>query len=375
MEAVGQLAGGVAHDFNNILAAVLMYLGLIQAENELDPATQASLKELSLEVQRGATLTRQLLAFSRQQAMEPKPLLLGSLVAGLFKMLSRLLGEDIIIKLQDESSEAVTEADPGMIEQVVINLCINARDAMPRGGQLTIRTGVIVIPPTTRPEPDGVRPGSFLRLSVTDTGEGMTPETLAHIFEPFYTTKAAGKGTGLGLATVYGIVQQHHGWIEVASSPGQGATFHVHLPASATPAWPEGAGEAHAVPATGRGESILLVEDETNLRTTVAMTLRLHGYRVIEAADGPAAILLWQQERDRIDLVFTDMVMPGGMTGPDLIRILLAEQPRLKIITSTGYSPRDPKALSTPDNRIPMLRKPYDRNQLLAIVRQRLDRP
>ncbi|MDI1250958.1 MAG: PAS domain S-box protein [Lacunisphaera sp.] len=375
MEAVGQLAGGVAHDFNNILAAVLMYLGLIQAEAKLDAATQASLKELSLEVQRGATLTRQLLAFSRQQAMEPKPLRLGGLVAGLFKMLSRLLGEDIIIKLQDESSEAVTEADPGMIEQVVINLCINARDAMPRGGQLTIRIEAIVIPPTTLPEPDGVRPGSFIRLSVTDTGEGMTPETLAHIFEPFYTTKAAGKGTGLGLATVYGIVQQHHGWIDVASAPGQGATFHVHLPASATPARTEGAGEPLAVPAMGRGESILLVEDETNLRTTVAMTLRLHGYQVLEAVDGPAALLLWRQERDRIDLVFTDMVMPGGMTGPDLIRILLAEQPRLKIIASTGYSPRDPKAHSTPDNRIPMLRKPYDRNQLLAVVRQRLDEP
>jgi len=372
MEAVGQLAGGVAHDFNNILAAVMMHIGLLQLETALDAGTQASLKELGKEIQRGAGLTRQLLAFSRQQQLEPKRLDLHSLVAGLLNMLRRLLGEHIAIDLPAAAGDPHIDADAGMIEQVVINLCINARDAMPQGGRLALRTEAVELAPTDALEPGGARPGRFVRLSVTDTGTGMTTETIQHIFEPFFTTKDKGKGTGLGLATVYGIVQQHRGWVTVDSTPGRGTTFHVHLPVSDTMVRPVVAKETPS-PARGRGETILLVEDETSLRSTVAATLRHHGYKVHEAPDGPAALGLWQQEGARIDLVFTDIVMPNGMSGHELIERLVGEKPGLNVIATTGYSSSDPTLLSTVDNSITVLGKPFGPGVLLAAVRARLD--
>jgi PAS domain S-box-containing protein len=372
MEAVGQLAGGVAHDFNNILAAVLMYIGLLQLETALDPATQSSLKELSKEIQRGSALTRQLLAFSRQQAMEPRRLDLHRLVGGLLDMLRRLLGEDITIELAGAEGAMNIEADAGMIEQVVMNLCINARDAMALGGRLNLRTVSLVIAPTAPPEPGGARPGRFVRLSVSDTGTGMSEETLQHIFEPFFTTKHKGYGTGLGLATVYGIVQQHRGWVTVESTLGQGTTFHVHLPESGATNFLDEGSEAQP-PARGRGETILLVEDEPSLRSTVAKTLRRHGYVVLEAADGPAALDIWQRAAADIDLLLTDLVMPKGMSGQDLIQRLTGEDAGLKVIATTGYSPQDPKSHASTDHRVARLNKPFDRTQLLTSVRTRLD--
>lgn len=372
MEAVGQLAGGVAHDFNNILAAVMMHIGLLQMEPTLDARTQASLGELSRYIQRGAGLTRQLLAFSRQQAMQPQTVDLHVVVTGLLDMLRRLLGEHIAIDLPGAAGDLNVHADPGMIEQVVINLCINARDAMPRGGRLTLSTEAVVLPPTVVPEPNGQRPGSFVRLSVADTGSGMSEETMQRIFEPFFTTKEKGRGTGLGLATVYGIVQQHHGWVTVESRLGAGTTFQVYLPVSEGPVEPDQGGDIVA-PGRGRGETILLVEDEVSLRATVGAILRHHNYQVLEACDGPAALAIWQKESGQIDLVCTDIVMPGGLSGHDLIERFLADKPAVKIIATTGYSSHDPTAHSTLDNRIALLGKPFGPPQLLAAVRARLD--
>ena len=372
MEAIGQLAGGVAHDFNNILAAVMMHLGLLEYEPSLDPSTRSSLKELGKEIQRGATLTRQLLAFSRQQAMELKRLDLHTVVAGLLKMLRRLLGENIMIDLQGEPGAGLIEADAGMIEQVVINLCINARDAMPDGGSLTLQVDQINLSSIDTAPLAGSRPGRFLRLSITDTGEGMSNETLQHIFEPFFTTKEIGKGTGLGLATVYGIVHQHKGWINVVSALGQGTTIHVYLPMSESPtdASPE---EAESrLPARGRGETILLVEDETSLRATMAIALRHHGYNVIEAPDGPTAVRLWQRPSARIDLLLTDIIMPGGMNGQDLVNRLRAERPELNVIAITGYSKQLAAVQFSPDARVALLRKPFGHADLLATVRASL---
>ncbi|MDI1249617.1 MAG: PAS domain S-box protein, partial [Lacunisphaera sp.] len=305
MEAIGQLAGGVAHDFNNILAAVLLHLSLLQEEPSLDPATRASLKELTREIQRGASLTRQLLTFSRQQAVELRLVDLHPVVNGLLKMLHRLIGEDIVITLSPPVGPSAIEADAGMLEQVVVNLCINARDAMPHGGRLTLGTDMIEIPEGAGNKAGVTRPGRFVRLSVTDTGEGMSPEILEHIFEPFFTTKTIGKGTGLGLATVYGIVQQHHGWISVESSPGRGTTFLVHLPAAAASAIADSAAEVRPPP-SGQGETILIAEDESSLRHVLALTLRRNGYQVYEAPDGPAALKLWQQNQEHINLLVTD---------------------------------------------------------------------
>jgi PAS domain S-box-containing protein len=373
MEAIGQLAGGVAHDFNNILAAVMMYLGLLQDEPTLTPTIRSSLKELSREIQRGAVLTRQLLAFSRQQAMESTRLDLATIVSGLIKMLSRLLGENIKILVERDPAVAAVEADAGMMEQVVINLCINARDAMPRGGSLTLRTETIAVAPGSSAEPSGVRPGRFVRLSVTDTGDGMSAETLQHIFEPFFTTKAVGKGTGLGLATVYGIVQQHGGWVTVESVLGQGTSFHVHLPASSEVATCAPAPGAPLAPAKGGSETILLVEDEPSLRTIVALMLRHHGYHVIEASDGHEAMRLWKQHSAAISLLFTDLVMPNGLSGQELIARLRALRPTLKVIACTGYNKHLTTSQFPPESGIILLRKPFDSTEARVAVRACLD--
>lgn len=370
MEAVVQLAGGISHDFNNILAAVMMHLGLLLEKSSLDDATRASLNELNKDIRRGAALTRQLLAFSRQQAMEPRRLDLRVVVAGLLKMLGRLLVENIAITLRTDQEVPEIEADAGMIEQVVMNLCINARDAMPQGGRLVLAIDAVNLSADALPEIGGVQPGRFVRLAVTDTGCGMSEDTLQHLFEPFFTTKDLGKGTGLGLATAHGIVQQHHGLITVESAVGRGTTFRIHLPVC-------GAGDTAVAkdnpppPAVHRGETILLVEDEIHLRTPVAALLRHHGYVVHEASDGPSALRLWRQYREQIDLLFTDVVMPNGLDGQELVAQLRKELPRLKVIMSTGYHKNpSPKAA---DDRIFSLRKPYDHNELVVAVRACLD--
>jgi PAS domain S-box-containing protein len=372
MEAVGQLAGGVAHDFNNILAAVLMHIGLLQEEPSMNPEMRASLKELEGDVLRGSALTRQLLTFSRQQAMEPRALNLGTVLRGLTKMLRRLLGENIVLSLDGPEALPSVYADAGMMEQMVMNLCVNARDAMPHGGRLDLVLDAVDIRAedlAARPE---ARAGCFLRLSVSDSGGGMDEETLRHIFEPFFTTKGIGKGTGLGLATVHGIVKQHGGWVEVQSAVGRGSAFRIYLPASAMAA--EAAGQSddmRRVP--GRGEAVLLAEDEDSLRAVSTAALLRHGYRVFSAVNGEDALRMWSAHRDEIDLLFTDMVMPGDMTGWELASRLRADKPGLKVIICTGYSQESALKELDSGTRMALLRKPFDVARLLQAVRQCLD--
>jgi PAS domain S-box-containing protein len=372
MEAVGQLAGGVAHDFNNILTAVLMHLGFLKENPTLDREAHEILAELEKGAQRAADLTRQLLLFGRRSAMQVKVLDLNDVLTDLQKMLRRLLGEHIIFEVAGETDLPQTQADRGMIEQVVVNLCVNARDAMPEGGCLSVRTTLAELDAAAVVARPGARPGRFVCLAVADTGCGMDAATLQRIYEPFFTTKEVGKGTGLGLATVHGIVQQHRGWIEVESAVGQGTTFRVFLPAFVpAPADPRAPSPRPELP--GGHETILLVEDEPAVRSVVARFLRQWGYQVIEAGNGPEALRLWQQHRARIDLLYTDAVMPGGVTGMQLAAQLRAEKPELKLILSSGYSAELDREKNTAIRGVTFVPKPCAPADLATVVRACLD--
>lgn len=373
MEAVGQLAGGVAHDFNNIMAAVLMHLGLLRSDPALSGQVRQSLIELESDVQRGAALTRQLLMFSRRQVLQMKTLDLNLVVTNLLKMLHRLLGEHIQVVFEGSSVPAMIHGDIGMMEQVVMNFSVNARDAMPKGGRLTISIRIVEIDPgsaLTNPE---ARPGSFVCLSVADTGCGISEAASKHIFEPFYTTKEIGKGTGLGLATVHGIAKQHAGWVEVESKVGEGSTFRVFIPALQRAELP--APEPPAENVRGGTETILLVEDEASVRHIAAKTLKRHGYRVLEAVNGQEALRHWENHRDEIDLLFSDVIMPEGMTGLELAERLKQTKSDLKVIVSSGYTPdlagRDTDLLRRSQSHF--LQKPYPARTLVETVRRCLD--
>lgn len=371
MEAIGQLAGGVAHDFNNILAATMLNLGLLQENRNLDTKTREGLKELEADARRAVGLTRQLLMFSRRSVLEVKVHDLNEIVANLLKMVGRLIGEHIELQMHRKTARAFVEADAGMLEQVLMNLSVNARDAMPGGGRITIITEMVVIDEELAKVNPDRRPGRFACLSVADTGCGMDENTLKRIFEPFFTTKAPGKGTGLGLPTVYGIVAQHKGWVEVESQVGSGTTFRIFIP-SATGHEPAPAEVSGALAAAGH-ETILLVEDEQTVRRTTAQVLRVLGYSVFEAENGKEAMKMWQTHGRQIDLLFTDMVMPEGIMGLDLVKKLRAERPDLKVIISSGYSTEftGPARLSVEE--VVYLPKPYEIGILGKTVRECLD--
>ena len=337
LESVGQLAGGVAHDFNNILAAIMMHLSLLRQNPELDQDTAEALKELEVETKRAANLTRQLLMFSRRSVIQSRIVDLNELVQNLLKMLRRLLGENIAITFDSQTQLPAVEVDIGMIEQVLMNLAVNARDAMPKGGKLTISTGSLELGDEAAKLHSERRPGAFVTLTVADTGVGMNEGTLKRIFEPFFTTKDVGKGTGLGLPTAHGIIKQHHGWIEVHSQPDQGSTFTVYLPVKVLPATTTELPPALS-PVLGGNGTLLLVEDEEIVRRPIGTYLRKLGYHVIEAGNGNQAFNLWRQHREKIDLLYTDMVMPEGVTGLELAEKLRGEKPQLKVIISSGYS-------------------------------------
>ena len=371
MEAVGQLAGGVAHDFNNILAASLMNLGLLQMDPTLSPEVRAALTELESGSRRAADLTRQLLMFSRRQLMQVRRIDLDEVLADLLQMLRRLIGENIQLVFAGSAAPRWIEADTGMIEQVVMNLCVNARDAMPLGGTLTLATQDMEIADRyakTNPE---ARPGRFVTLSVSDTGCGMDDVTVKRIFEPFFTTKEVGKGTGLGLATVYGIVKQHGGWIDVRSAVAQGSTFEIYLPACAGPDGVES--PAAQQPVAGGHETILVVEDESAVRKTVRMCLLRYGYRVLEAETGVQALEIWQRDGERIDLLLTDMIMPEGLTGLQLAERLRAMNPALKVIIASGYHLESEPPPDARPNGFRYLAKPFEATTLVAAVRALLD--
>jgi len=317
-------------------------------------------------------LTRQLLMFSRRTVLEIKVLDLNDVVANLLKMLGRLIGEDIELQFHRESGLPAIEADVGMLEQVLMNLCVNARDAMPKGGRITIATETVQVDEQRATANPDARPGFFVCLSVADTGTGMDEETLKRIFEPFFTTKEVGKGTGLGLATVYGIVAQHKGWVEVASQLGLGTSFRLMLPASTGVVVNSGAAGPRIV-AKGH-ETILLVEDDASVRWMLLQTLETLGYQVFEAGNGQEAMQLWQTHGPQVDLLFTDMVMPEGMTGLELAEKLRTKKPALKIIISSGYSAEVTQLGVATKEGIVYLPKPYELRVLGAAVRDCLDR-
>ncbi len=312
MEAIGQLAGGVAHDFN--ILTVIQGNASLLLNPQLQPAESSGCSlQIVQAAERAASLTRQLLMFSCKHVLQMVELDLNEVVGNMTKMLQRILGEDITLRTEYAPKLAVISADAGMLEQVLLNLA-GSRDAMPTGGQLLISTSVENLGADSPQLPAGEAPGNYVRLKVSDTGCGIPPEILPHIFEPFFTTKETGKGTGLGLATVYGIVEQHHGWVTVTSQVGQGTTFHIHLPAAkGTPAKPQAAVAAQKLP--GGYETILLVEDETAVRHLVGNLLQRCGYKILMAESGVAALKVWQKHRNEIQLLLTDIVMPDGMTG------------------------------------------------------------
>jgi len=373
MEAVGQLAGGIAHDFNNLLTVIRGGSELLLTSENLGAAESKDLlQQIIVTSGRAANLTRQLLVFSRKQVMQPQTINLNELLENLAKMLRRMIGEDIRLQCLLTPDLPPVLADAGMMEQVVMNLVINARDAMTAGGELIIRTALDTKHGFLKKSDDPLDFDTYVCLSVTDSGTGIPADVLPHIFEPFFTTKEAGKGTGLGLATVYGIIQQHRGWVNVESEVGKGTTFHIGLPVSKTSI----AKKSDAVPQTRlhRGtETILIVEDEPAVRSLVRNVFERHGYQVLEATSGKTALAVWRDHGSRIDLVLTDLVMPDGLTGIMLAEQLWKERPSLKVIYSSGYSPEtvtNGLSLSPGSN---FLQKPFNPHDLLQAVRNCLD--
>jgi len=373
LEAVGQLAAGIAHDFNNILTVIEGHAGLLLAAQHGLALSQRPLREIIEAADRAGKLVRQLLMFSRKQAAHLRPVDLAALVQSLVPLLERTLGEHIRVQLWRGGELPLAEADPGMIEQILMSLTLNARDAMPRGGLLTIRLNAARVEPARARENAEARPGHFVVLTVSDTGRGIPAQHLAHIFEPFFTTKGVGQGTGLGLASVYGAVKQHHGWIEVRSEEGRGTSFALYFPVAQGGVAVNSGNAPAEEDARLRGhETILVVEDEPALRRLVVEILEWHGYRVFSAASGALALDIWQEQRERIDLLVTDMVMPGVM-GPELARRLLKENPQLCVIYTSGYSPGiagEDLHLLEGANFLP---KPYPPSRLLQMVRRCLD--
>ena len=373
MEAFGQLAGGVAHDFNNILAVIQLQAGLLKAEPGFASKHLEYARDIELASQRGANLTRQLLLFSRKQTMQPQNLKLNEVVDNMTKMLQRTLGEQVQLQFKYAEEPLIIHADPGMIDQILLNLTVNARDAMPQGGQIIIETTAAEFDEVTAPQSPQARPGSFVCLSVSDTGSGIPPEILPRIFEPFFTTKDVGKGTGLGLATVFGIVQQHQGWIDVYSEVGRGTTFQVYLPRAAKTSDAEYFWSSRTSMQGGK-ETILLAEDEVALRAVVRTALSRLGYRVLEAASGEEALAVWKQHRDEIRLLLTDLVMPGGMSGKELAGQLLQQNPKLKVIYASGYSVEVAGKDLLLEEGVNFLAKPFQTSKLAQTIRKCLDR-
>jgi two-component system cell cycle sensor histidine kinase/response regulator CckA len=373
MEAIGQLSGGVAHDFNNILTVVQGNASLLSALVEHEEAPEL-VQEIVLAVERGASLTRQLLMFSRKQVLHPTDISLSEVARNMTRMLERLLGADIILRSDLPSNLPLVRADSGMMEQVLLNLAVNARDAMPDGGQLVIATSAKKVEARRVKENPERTPGLRVSLTVSDTGTGIPPDVLARIYEPFFTTKPAGKGTGLGLSTVYGIVKQHNGWIEVATILGRGTSFEIFLPAleelsseSAQPAAPVAAQRPRGT------ETILVVEDEDAVRQLAVNLLSRCGYTVLQAASGVAALEVWKANRDRVHLLLTDLVMPHGINGRELATRLRADKPELKVIFCSGYSADIVQVKGELTEGVNFLQKPYHPDRLAQVVRQRLD--
>jgi two-component system, cell cycle sensor histidine kinase and response regulator CckA len=367
MEAVGRLAGGVAHDFNNLLGVILGYAELLRRALTPGGKEERRVQEIMKAADRAAALTRQLLAFSRKQVLDPRPLDLAEVVTEIEDMLRRLIREDIRLDLSVDEGVWTVRADRTQVEQVVLNLAVNARDAMPDGGSLSLSLANVTVGEGGLPAHLGLAPGQWVRLSVSDTGTGMDAATLSHVFEPFFTTKAKGAGTGLGLATVYGVVQQSGGVIDVASAPNQGSTFTVYLPAisggaaatlrASTPPLAHGAG------------TILLVEDEDALRRLGREVLEAQGYSVLDAASGTEALCLLAEHPGRLDLLVTDVIMPG-MSGRALAEQVLRDRPGTPLLYMSGYTDDVLSPHGLPDNGTLLLEKPFSPEALVRKVQE-----
>jgi PAS domain S-box-containing protein len=375
MEGIGKLAGGVAHDFNNLLVVIRGNAELLLMGGEaLSAEARECLGHVASASERAANLTRQLLIFSRKQVTQFQPVALNELIGNLTKMLQRVISENIQLECVLGEPLPFIQADPGMVEQVLLNLVVNARDAMPKGGHLHIATERVRLEAADTKGGAEAHAGEFVRLSVTDTGTGIAPEVLPRIFEPFFTTKDVGKGTGLGLATVYGIVKQHQGWVDVSSRIGEGTTFAIFLPAITPPAQAAAAAPAEPEP-RGNGETILLAEDDYSVRMITRRVLEMYQYKVLEAASSGEAIEVWSRHRQEIALLLTDIVMRDGMTGRDLADRLRSERPGLRLIFMSGYSAevvgRDTDFFQR--NKSLFIQKPCSADTLIRTVRQCLD--
>jgi PAS domain S-box-containing protein len=371
MEAIGQLAGGVAHDFNNLLTAINGYSTLALQRLEDDHPVKSYLEEVKKAGDRAANLTRQLLAFGRKQILQPLPINLNDVVTDMNNMLRRLIGEDIVLTAKLDPALKKIQADPGQIEQVLVNLVVNARDAMPQGGKLTIETSSRELDPEYAAKHVGVQPGNYVMLAVSDTGFGMTEETKGRIFDPFYTTKEKGKGTGLGLSTVYGIIKQSGGNIWVYSEPNRGTTFKVYLPQLEVDV-PSAAKRVTEGPIPSGSETILLVEDEDVVRGLTREILEQAGYKVIEAAQGEKAVQLFSEAAREIDLLLTDVVMPG-VSGKELANRVTRLRPDLKVLFMSGYTDEAIVHHGVLDSDVQFIQKPFSPASLARKVREVLD--
>ncbi len=371
MEAIGQLSAGVAHDFNNLLTVIQGNSSLIADEKDPDQIKLFT-SEITEATTRAASLTRQLLLFGRKQALQLGELDLNGIIRETGTMLKRIVGEDIDVRFQTPAEPMFVRADSGMMNQILVNLAVNSRDAMPKGGQLLIDVSISHFDEAKAQATTGAKPGIFACIAVTDTGTGIPEEALTHIFEPFFTTKDVGRGTGLGLATVFGITQQHGGWINVFSEIGKGTTFRVYLPAIQHAVIPDSSTPEKAI--SGGHETILLVEDEAPVRKMVRTLLNSLGYRIFEAATGKAALAVWKEQAGKIDMLMSDVVMPDGMNGIELSHKLLESAPGLKILLTSGYSA---DLISNEENAgqgLNFISKPYDLRALAEAVRNCLDR-
>jgi len=370
-EAIGQLAGGIAQDFNNMIGAIIGWADLGLEETSADSRLHRHFEKVRQQAQRAAALTRQLLAFARRQILEPRDIDLNQSVTETLSLLEKVIGSDIEIKSKLAPDLAVVCADPTQVEQILMNLCINARDAMPDGGTLAIETSNIHFDETYCTVQPYARPGHYAMLAVSDTGTGMDAATLDRIFEPFFTTKEKGKGTGLGLATVYGIARQHGGFIHVYSEVGIGTTFRVYLPVSMSPAQvPERLEDSREI--RGGTETILVAEDHEGLRELALETLKNLGYTVLAVPDGEAAVLEFERERDRIDLLVLDVVLPK-MSGPDAYSHICELKPAIPVVFATGYS-ADIALINEAHRDRPILQKPYSPRDLARKIRDTLDK-